>query len=177
MKLLAAARSLLAGLVAAGRASASMLIGYGNYPYDPLCAESCLRSFSSLMLDCSSMSTSMGSMMMMSTPASCFANSTPFLTSVAWCMYTKCEQEGVKVSKIEYLWEREITGPPFNNVPPKWSYSVALTHVDPQPPRRQVNSSDTDLNVTSIVNPSTYQRQWNTLGAVNNESLLESQYR
>ncbi|KAH0491920.1 hypothetical protein TgHK011_003322 [Trichoderma gracile] len=147
----------------------ALLEGFGRTSYDPLCAESCLRSFTSLMLPCTDMEHGMG---MMSTPPSCRAESTPFLTSVAWCMSDKCV--GVPASKLEAYWEDWVTGD--KGVQPKWTFSEALANVDPRPPKLQLNSSDTTLNATSIVSPTTYPSQWNVLGAVRDETAIESKY-
>lgn len=159
---------------------AQLLIGYGNHPYNPLCSESCLRSFSSLGLDCTAMDMDHSGLRrrhdMMPTTPECFAESTPFLTSVAWCMSTRCaEQGGVPDSLIQSYWEYWVTSSQ-GKVPPKWSYAEALAQVDPQPPAYQLLPTDDMLNVTSLVAPSVYLAQWNVLGAVNWESELESRY-
>ncbi|KAL7806811.1 ferric reductase-like transmembrane component [Trichoderma aethiopicum] len=148
----------------------ALLEGFGRTSYDPLCAESCLRSFTSLMLPCTSMEE--GDMGMMTTPPSCRAESTPFLTSVAWCMSDKCV--GVPASKLEAYWEDWVTGD--KGVQPKWTYAEALAEVDPRPPKVQLSGSDTTLNATSIVAPTTYLSQWNVLGAVRDETAVESKY-
>ena len=88
--------------LSAGRAAAELLIGYGNMPYDPLCAESCLRSLTTYTLDCTH--TADGDHSHSHGPATspeCFASSTPFLTTVAWCMNTKCAEYNIPVSKLQ----------------------------------------------------------------------------
>lgn len=151
------------------------LAGYGFSPYDPLCAESCLRSFSSLMLACTPASHDHGHSHMSATPPECYANDTAFLTSVAWCFYESCAEYDVPISKLQRFWENTVTG--SSSVPPKWPYSVALANVDPSPPTYRLTSADTDLNRTSLVNPNNYLAQWNVLGNVAREALVESNYR
>ncbi|VUC30242.1 unnamed protein product [Clonostachys rosea] len=153
-------------------AMAQMLTGFGSYPYQPVCAEGCLRSFSSYMLDCTSMSHD--DMMMMTTSPDCLANNTAYLTSVAWCLNTKCSQAGERASGIESLWEREITG--NKKVAAKWSYGEALANVNPRPPLYQLTGNDTSLNTTSIVAPTVYLAQYNVLSAVYRSAVLESAY-
>ncbi|KAK4461312.1 ferric reductase-like transmembrane component [Cladorrhinum samala] len=157
-------------------ASGQLLAGYGFYPYEPLCAESCYRALSSYMLDCTPTAAGHdhdhghGA----ATPPECYAANTPFLTTVAWCFHTKCEQNGVPVSKIQWFWERSVTGSP--SVQAKWTYSTALDHVDPRPPASQLNDSHTYLNDTSIVSPVAYLKQWNVLGMVARENRVESKF-
>ncbi|KAH7036005.1 uncharacterized protein B0I36DRAFT_421557 [Microdochium trichocladiopsis] len=178
----------LALLAVSPSACAQLLVGYGNSPYNPLCAEACLRSFSSLQLDCEFLSANNDDQpdhsgsghsrrhAMMDTTPECFANNTPFLTSVAWCMSTKCaEQSGVPDSLVQHYWEYWITGTK-GAVPPKWSYAEALAAVDPAPPVAELEPSNMMLNETSLVAPGTYLAQWNVLGAVNYEIERESTY-
>ncbi|KAK0701275.1 ferric reductase-like transmembrane component [Lasiosphaeris hirsuta] len=157
-------------------AVAQVLVGFGNVVYDPLCAESCLRSLTSYMLDCSGMGEDHDGMEMMSMPmtADCYAHSTPFLTSVAWCMSTKCAGQDIALSRMEHWWEQTVTG--SRTLAAKWSYSAALLNVDPSPPTYQLGAADTALNVTSIVEPNTYLKQWNVLGGVRDETIIESAY-
>jgi hypothetical protein len=152
------------------------LTGYGYYPYDPLCAAACLRSLQGYMLECTDMSGGGDDMMMgmMSTSAECYGEDTPYLTSVAYCMSTKCQRD-IKFSQLQLFWEEQITG--HLDIPPKWTYEQALTHADPSPPLYQLTSNDNSLNTTSIVNPVIYLAQRNALSAVYRESALESTYR
>ncbi|PTB64869.1 ferric reductase-like transmembrane component [Trichoderma citrinoviride] len=165
-------RSALAACVLSSWAhgASALLEGFGRTSYDPLCAESCLRSFTSLMLPCTEMEGD--SMGMMVTSPSCRAENTPFLTSVAWCMSDKCVN--VPASKLEAYWEDWVTGD--KAIQPKWTFSEALFKVDPRPPVLELKSSDTTLNASSIVAPTTYLSQWNVLGEVRDETAIESKY-
>ncbi len=113
-------------------------------------------------------------MMMMTTSPQCYAGSTPF-TSVAWCMSTKCAEFGTATSALKAFWEQQVTSD--KTVVPKWTYSQALFNVNPQPPTHQLNNSDTALNFTSAVAPDVYLEQWNALGAVYRETIVQSGYR
>lgn len=154
-----------------------LLAGFGFSPYEPLCAESCLRSFTSYMLSCTPRGDddSHSHSHMSPTSPECYANDTSFLTSVAWCFSDRCADYDIPVSKLQEFWEQSVTG--TSKVAPKWPYSVALENVDPKPPTYQMTSTDTDLNQTSLVSPDSYLAQWNVLGNVAREALVESNYR
>ena len=153
------------------------LVGFGLYTYEPVCGETCLRSFSGYMLDCTVMAHGGDGMMMgmTSTSPECYGNNTAFLTSVAYCMSTKCPEWNVRASKLEVMWEEQITGHLY--IVPKWTYGEALAHVNPVPPKYQLTSNDTSLNVTSLVDPKVYTAQWNILETVYKGSILESALR
>ncbi|KAL8343002.1 hypothetical protein RB601_004611 [Gaeumannomyces tritici] len=166
------------GLLALPTAAQYHLIGLGYLPYDPLFAESCLRSLSTYTLGCTpemDMAGGHAGHAMSMTPPECFAADDAFLTSVAWCLHSKCADSGVPASKLESFWEQFVTGS-AGRLPAKWTYSEALAAVDPRPPSRQPDASDCELNVTSVVNPVVYLMQWNVLGAVVDESKTESKY-
>jgi hypothetical protein len=151
------------------------LTGFPANPYDPYCAMSCLRSLSSLMLDCSTGGEMLGMMPMM-TSSECWANNTPYLTSLAWCMKTKCGGFGMPVSKLERFWETDATGQTSAGVkvvPAKWSYTETLTYID-KPPTFQLAATDHDLNQTSLVNEDVYILQWNVLTSVQEEVTREN---
>ncbi|KAJ6257546.1 Ferric/cupric reductase transmembrane component [Drechslerella dactyloides] len=169
--------SLATLMLATSVAGQGQLNGFPASPYDPFCAMSCLRSLSSLMLDCSSMGQTIG-MMTMSTTSDCWASNTPYLTSLAWCMHTKCAAYDVPKSKLEWFWETEATGQTKAGavtVPAKWSYAEALAHVV-EPVTVQLKAGDMDLNATSIVSPDVYLRQWNVLTSIQRETTIENAY-
>ncbi|KAJ9192847.1 hypothetical protein DTO164E3_7993 [Paecilomyces variotii] len=168
---------LLVPPVLAGALFQSALNGFPANPYDPFCAMSCLRSLYSLRLSCSSTGDTVG-MMTMKTSSACWAENTPYLTSLAWCMHTKCSEYNVKNSKLEYFWETESTGQSDageTGVPPKWSYTEALANIT-SPPTIQLTPEDTWLNDTSLVSPLVYEEQWNVLTSVQRETAQENAY-
>lgn len=149
------------------------LVGYGIYPYDPPCAHACYRSLSSLTLECSSDMASgsdMGSDSDMTSPQ-CRAGDTPWLTTLAWCMRTKCAEYNVSTSELEAFWEEQCTGDP--TVAPKWGYSTTLFNIA-QPPTQELTEIDNTLNLTALVNPAVYEAQYNALTAVQRENVVES---
>jgi len=164
-----------AWLTLAGPVTAQFLVGYGFNPYDPLCAESCIRSLSSYTLDCSDTDGGhSGHMHGSSTSNECYASNTPFLTSVAWCFSIKCGEYDIPASTLQAFWEKSVTG--SSKVAAKWTYPVALAQVE-SPPTYQLNGSEPLLNVTSLVSPKAYLSQWNVLGMVAREGVVESKYR
>ncbi|KAN0117693.1 Ferric reductase like transmembrane component domain containing protein [Hyaloscypha variabilis] len=166
--------SLLATLVA-GQGSIN---GYPANPYDPFCAMTCLRSLYSLTLSCSEEDGGTLGMMIFSTSSACWAENTPYLTSLAWCMHVKCAEFDVLNSKLELFWEQQATGQGHAGVksdPPKWSYNEALANVT-TPPTVQLNATSQYLNTTSLVSPSVYLAQWNILTNTQRETVNENTY-
>jgi len=154
-----------------------LLTGYGFSPYDPRCARSCLRLFTSYKLSYTPTSNNGGHNhgKRPKTSPECYADDTSFLTSVAWCFSEKCADHDVPISKLQQLWEQSVTG--TSKVSPKWPYSVALANVDPRPPTYQLTLSDTDLNQTSLIHPDKYLAMWNAMDNLEREALVESNYR
>ena len=164
-------------LVLGGAPFQGALNGFPANPYDPYCAMSCLRSLYTLELSCSSKGDTVGMMTGM-TSSACWAENTPYLTSLAWCMHTKCAEYKIKDSKLEHFWETEATGQSSAGeigVPPKWSCSETLANI-PNPPTVQLTPADKSLNDTSLVPPLVYLEQWNVLTAVQRETVLENTY-
>lgn len=163
----------LAGVLA--RPVLGALVGYGVYPYEPPCAYACSRSLSSLTLECSSDMSSgsgMDSDSDMTSPE-CRAGDTPWLTTLAWCMRTRCAEYNVSTSELEAFWEKQCTGDPI--VVPKWGYSTTLFNIA-QTPTRELTDADDTLNLTALVNPTVYNAQYNALTAVQRENVVESGY-
>lgn len=148
----------------------------GYHSYDPLCAMACLRSIYSMMLDCSDGGQRLGMMGMM-TSTTCWAQNTPYLTTLAYCMSVKCDEDTPR-SKLETFWENEATGQKsagIATVPAKWSYGDALAHVDGTP-SVQLTATDTMLNTTSLVDESTYKAQYNVLYVTMNSGSTLAHY-
>jgi hypothetical protein len=154
------------------------LTGFPANPYDPYCAMACLRSFSSLMLDCSDGGESVGMHAIM-TSSTCWASNTPYLTSLAWCMHDKCSEElEIPNSKLEAFWESDATGQQsagVKTVKPKWSYAEALAEVKGKP-TIQLTSEGMDLNATALVAPDVYKAQYNVLFSIQREVTVENGY-
>jgi hypothetical protein len=168
---------LLAPSTFAGTPFQGAINGMPVNPYYPFCAMTCLRSISSLILSCSTMDAGTVGMMAMLTPTSCWAENTPYLTSLAWCMHEKCTEYNNTVAELEHFWETEATGQSNAGqagIPPKWSYSEALANVSASPPTTVLDPTATWLNTTSLVNPLVYIKQWNILTSVQRETAQEN---
>jgi len=158
------------------RAAVEGLRGLTMPTEDPACAFACTGSLAGFALACSTEDHGdhggghgHGSPVM--TMPSCRAVDEPYLTTVAWCMSTKCADFAVPISRLEEVWELEITGDP--SVPAKWSYTEALLHVD-RPPTRTLVDGD-QLNLTSLA-PASWQVSYNTATVMDHESRTQSIY-
>ncbi|KAL1860650.1 hypothetical protein VTK73DRAFT_7224 [Phialemonium thermophilum] len=156
------------------------LVGFGLQPYDPTCAYACDRSFSMLMLDCSTPMDMSGGMEMDMDGGSpiisprCRAGNTPWLTSMAWCVHTQCASHDVLASDIEAFWAAQVTEDP--SVPPKWDFGAALAQATKNPPTKVLAASAEWLNHTALVNPDVYLSHYNAMVAVQRENEVESAF-
>ncbi|KAF2791559.1 hypothetical protein K505DRAFT_419063 [Melanomma pulvis-pyrius CBS 109.77] len=168
---------LLAPSVLGGTPFQGEINGMPVNPYYPFCAMTCLRSISSLTLSCSTMEGGTLGMMKMLTPSACWAENTPYLATLAYCMHEKCAEYNNTIAELENFWETQATGQSNagqTGVPPKWSYSESLANVSASPPTTVLDAKDTSLNVTSLVNPLIYFKQWNILTSVQRETAQEN---
>lgn len=153
------------------------LTGWPGKSYDPICATACLRTLNTLTLDCSSGGVTVG-MVTFSTSTECYAQNTPFLTSVAWCVHTKCDVEKPSAALLEYWWDMQVTGQKaagVRAVPAKWTYGEALAQVE-EPPQLQLLSTDTLLNQTSLPPDSLWESQFNVLLATYREGRTSNMF-
>lgn len=154
------------------------LVGYGIWPYKPVCAFACLRALSGYMLTCSSEMDTHGGMHMhgngMTSPQ-CRADDGPWLITLAYCAQTKCASSGVPTSELEGFWEAQSTEDA--TVSPRWTFSQAVANVT-EPPQRELgaDSESETLNFTAIVNAEAYTSQYNAMFAVQRETVVESSY-
>jgi hypothetical protein len=165
----------VACLVAAAAAVDSGLVGYGIEPYEPPCAHACQSSLASLMLACSVGGDDGGHSHGASgmTPPRCRAGDTPWLTTLAWCMKTKCAPYGLATSRLQMFWEQSSTGDPA--VAPKWDYPTTLHEMGGEP-REELAADAESLNSTMMVNNGLYTAQYNSMVAVYRETVIEGQY-
>ena len=139
-------------------------------------AMACVRSIYGLMLSCSTMSNNTLGMMQQTTSSECWATNEPYLTTLAYCMYVKCKDSHVPASKLGWFWETEATGQSTAGqvlIGPKWTYAEALAQIQ-SPPTIELDANAEQLNVTSLVSEEVYQKQWNVLVAVNEETAKEN---
>lgn len=105
----------------------------------------------------------------------CRASDTLWLTTLAWCMRSKCADFQLPTSELEAFWEGQSTGDPA--LAPKWTYSTALVQIVQAPTQTlTLIEADTILNFTGLVNPATYEAQYNALTTVQRENTVESRY-
>lgn len=138
---------------------------------DPACAYACTGSLSSFALECSVEDHgghgghSHGASVY--TSPECRANNTPYLTTLAWCLHTKCAPYDVLTSRLETIWEQEATTDP--SVLPKWSYTEALLNVA-NPPTRQLVMGET-IN-TTLVAPASWDVSFNTAVVMAHSTMM-----
>jgi hypothetical protein len=151
------------------------LVGTATDMYNPPCAHACRRAVASNMLSCSSHDAPGGHMhggdSAMTSPQ-CRAGDTAFLTTLAWCMSTKCAQYHVPTWRLEKFWQEQCTGDPA--VAPKWDYGTALQHVT-QPPTRELTMDDA-LEVTALAPEATWELQYRTLTFFEAEERVHARY-
>lgn len=150
------------------------LIGIDIEMYNPACAHACYRALASNMLSCSSDEASGGHVHGDSgmTSPECRASDTAFLTTLAWCMSTKCAQYHVPTSKLEKFWEELATGDAA--VAPKWDYGTALHQVT-QPPTRELTMDDT-LDFTALASEAAWELNYDTLTFFEAQERLHARY-
>ena len=106
------------------------------------------------------------------TSPQCFASDSAYLTTLAWCINTKCAPDHIPAWKLELFWAQQSTSDP--TVAPKWTYAQALESVT-QPPTRVLASSDV-LNYTALANDSVWALQATTLQSVYREEALHAKF-
>jgi hypothetical protein len=92
------------------------------------------------------------------TPSSCFATDSSFLTTLAWCIRQNCPN--VEAWKIEKFWNHYAVSRKIFPVPPvpKWTYQESLQNINETP--TQMMGMDTLLDKTMIVNSEKYTLAW-----------------
>ena len=79
------------------------VVGLGRTVFKPLCCYSCLGSFWGLHLSCTE--AQRHSAQRGSTPH-CHSTNTAYLTSLAYCIETKCAADNVSLSETEQCWSK-----------------------------------------------------------------------
>ncbi|EPS45668.1 hypothetical protein H072_340 [Dactylellina haptotyla CBS 200.50] len=166
----------LLAVLATHVATQGQLSGYPYNPFAPYCAMACIRPLMAMMLDCSSDGQMIGSMLM-TTTTECWADNTPYLSSLAWCMNIKCAPFDIPASELEHFWETQATGQQNAGaitVPPKWSYGEALALNER--PMFQLTVGDMDLNRTALIPNELWIKQYNIFSTLQRESTIENTY-
>ncbi len=135
--------------------SCHALIGFGITMYKPNCAFACRGAISGAPLICSDMDHAGGHSghgSSATTPA-CFAGDSSFLTTLAWCMSSRCE--GIEAWRLERYWRMKAAATSSVTERPKWTYQQSLDEVA-EPPTRMVNASEM-LDFTGVVSEEDYE--------------------
>ncbi|KAI0888490.1 ferric reductase like transmembrane component-domain-containing protein [Annulohypoxylon maeteangense] len=152
------------------------LIGYGQWWYDPKCCYACRGVITSAPLDCPD--GSMGGMdmemdMTMASPtAPCISENVAFLTTLAFCINSTCQEDHVPTWKIEKYWADQSTGDP--SIPPRWTYGATLANITQAPTR--IWTSGEVLNYTALLSSSDYESQKSFDNLFDWEERIQSTY-
>ncbi|XDG06374.1 hypothetical protein ABKA04_005989 [Annulohypoxylon sp. FPYF3050] len=135
------------------------LIGYGQWWYDPKCCYACRGVIATAPLDCPD--GSMGGMdmdmdMTMASPtAPCISENVAFLTTLAYCINSTCQEDNVPTWKIEEYWADQATGDP--TILPRWTYGATLANMTQAPTK--IWTSEQVLNYTALISRSDFEYQ------------------
>jgi hypothetical protein len=142
-------------------------IGMSIPMYKPPCAYSCYNVISGAMLDCpdndgdgdhhSGMMMKRHGGMEAATPE-CRSQSLPFLTTLAYCLSTKCP-ESVHASTLEGFWEENATGD--ERVMAQWTYGQSIAKVNGTP--TAMFDDDNMLNETVLVDTAAWMKDMRTI--------------
>ncbi|KAL8932296.1 MAG: hypothetical protein Q9216_006894 [Gyalolechia sp. 2 TL-2023] len=162
---------LVSSMVSTGRAGHG-LVGYGISMYNPQCAFACRDVLSTSILNCSEpadMSHGMGMAMSMESETSpeCYATDDAFLSTLAYCMTTHCQQ--VATWKLEKYWNLNVAGRSPNQPIPKATYERTLASINTKP--NETLMVGEELNQTMVISDEDYQ------GSYNAQSVFEEMER
>lgn len=155
--------------------TAVALVGMGKDMFKPPCAYACARALGSFMLSCSDHDAAGGGHShggsAMTSPA-CRAGDTAYLTTLAWCMQTKCAADGVPTWELEKFWAEQASGDP--TVAPKWDYGATIANIS-EPPTRELTTGDM-LHSTALAPETAWKTQYNTMTTVEYEETMHARY-
>lgn len=161
-------------IVAAGLASSvQALIGFGISMYNPNCAFACRAAIAGATLACTQHDHHGGGHHGSgATTPQCYAEDTPFLTTLAWCLSSHCED--VDEWRLERYWHLKAAASYEERVTPKWTYQQALGQID-DTPTEIVNASGS-LHFTGIVADEDYEPNRGALNYFEWQESLHSKY-
>lgn len=141
-------------------------IGHGIDMFKPLCAFSCRSAISTAMLACSE---GAGQSIFPVTPPACYAEDTPFLTTLAYCIESTCA-ESVEGWVLEKYWREQAAGD--KALLPKWTYREALSEVS-EPPSQELGPV---LNYTAVITQEMWEIHANSMDYYAWQELLHARY-
>ncbi|KAF4951433.1 hypothetical protein FSARC_12916 [Fusarium sarcochroum] len=148
------------------------LEGYGRDAYEVPCGQACTWSVPT-MLDCPEFEgLSEEELALASASPACMANNTAYLTTIAWCIDSRCE-EGTKPSKIEKFWETKMI---VGAESLRYSYAEALAEVDTKNPPEPMSPEELVLNRTIATDDATYESFINSVKGYEASGRNESKY-
>lgn len=143
---------LLLSLISAAYTADIGLVGLGRTVFEPLCCYSCLASLWGLELSCTQ--SAVPDQPRGSDPF-CHATSTPYLSSLAYCIRTKCAAENVSTNTAEECWS-SVAGD-----------GIAVSGLEDSFPRTapttELAYNGTSLDKTSLVNEQYYKVSRSTI--------------
>ncbi|KAF2172659.1 hypothetical protein M409DRAFT_16621 [Zasmidium cellare ATCC 36951] len=172
----------LACLSISSQVAAEWIIGLGSNSGDPICAQACARTLAETALVCSSTQQfgTLGRQDSVITSPDCYANDTYYLTTLAYCVQSKCGTS-IKASKIDTWWESDVVCDPGTGTTtkpiqatPKWTYAESLNQIQ-DPPTKVIMPYGT-LNYTALVDESTYQYQYDSQEGIDPLVQRQAQY-
>jgi len=125
----------------------------GHVPYVPLCGHACRETIQENRLECSPDGTA-------PTSSGCFASNTPYLTTLAYCLSTKCKSESFP--QLNSFWTRFSVSSTSPLTAPLLLYEVALKKAGT--PNVTANPG-TLLKQPSLVLDEAYEFQLNALSS------------
>jgi len=155
--------SLILGLLPLARTAMAGMDGITDPWSKPYCAFACRAVISSANLTCTIPAGhgmddggghSHGPAMGVVTTASCRASDTNFLTTLAYCIKSRCN---ATQREIENYWFAQVAGD--SKTPPKWTYNTTLENIVGIP--NITWASGRTINTTMIVPQSNYNIQVN----------------
>lgn len=149
-----------------------LLQGYGRNDYPLPCAQACTWAMP-ITVDCPEYANMSAEERAAAYPsAACFGNDTPYLTSIAWCIYSYCPTT-TKPYKIEYFWGAKMI---YLVESIKYSYAEALAKVDSKNPPKPMSPEATVLNRTISIDDATYESYLNSVKGYVDLGSIESRY-
>jgi hypothetical protein len=156
--------------------NAEPLIGYGTTAYNSFCAFACRFSVPTA-LDCPEYKGMNDTEIAAAYPTpACFAQDTPYLSSVAWCIHQTCEND-TKMSTIDEFWEKDVFyGADEPGIVLKYTYYEALSQVNKSNPPEPLGPTDLVLNRTVEITPKVYQGYYNAVKGASIIAKNEAMY-
>ena len=148
------------------------LVGIGRDLFEPKCCYTCLSSFWGLELSCTDIHSNhtkrSGGEAEEPTSPLCHSTNTVYLTSLAYCIKTKCSQENVSTSTAEQCWN-DVAGDGLN-------VSSLSNYLPTTAPSTQLPYNASILDEVSLVNKEYYKDTRQTIVSYVDQESVHSIY-